>query len=114
MEVEDFQWLHQAQAIKAVELSMSSLAYCWIHMNGINRLHIRMFFHHAPNGTEHLMHGLTKILSAMSCDEDHAAIARPGQIGVVVTVYDSCLQGIDTRIARDINPLGRLALGQKD
>ena len=55
------------------------------------------------------MHGLTKILSAMSCDEDHAAIARPGQIGVVVTVYDSCLQGIDTRIARDINPLGRLA-----
>ena len=82
-------------------------------MDGVDRLGVWMLLHHAADGAEHTMHGRSKVLAAVRCDQDQPRTRRPGQIGMCVIVSHRGSQGIDSGIARHVDLGAWLSLVQQ-
>ena len=79
-------------------------------MDGIDELHILILVHNAANSPEHLVHGLTQILPAMSREQDQTAASRPRKIFLSVVLCHRGAQSINGSIACDKNSFGILPL----
>ena len=65
MEIHNLERINNMEAIEAIQFLVSCFTHQRVHMYGIDCLCIWMFLHHTPYCTEHAMHRLTQILSAM-------------------------------------------------
>ena len=68
VEVENLERVDDVQAVEAVELLMSRLADERVHVDGVDRLGVGVFLHHAADGAEHAVHGLAQVLAAVRRD----------------------------------------------
>lgn len=101
VEVENLERVDDVQAVEAVELLVCRLADERVHMDGVDRLGVGVFLHHAADGTEHAVHGLAQVLAAVRRDEDEARALRPFELGVRVALAHGGAQGVDSGIAGD-------------
>lgn len=101
VEVEHLERVDDVQAVEAVELLVGRLADERVHVDGVDRLGVGMLLHHAADGSEHAVHGLTQVLAAVRRDEDEAGALRPVELGVGVTLAHGGAQGVDSGVAGD-------------
>ena len=113
VEVENLERVDDVQAVEAVELLMSRLADERVHVDGVDRLGVGVFLHHAANGAEHAVHGLAQVLAAVRRDEDEARALRPVELGVGVALAHSGAQGVYAGVAGDPDLGLGLALGEE-
>lgn len=113
VEVENLEWVDDVQAVEAVELLVRRLADERVHVDGVDRLGVRMLLHHAADGAEHAVHGLAQVLAAVRRDEDEAGALRPGELGVGVAIAHGGAQGVDAGVAGDPDPGLGLALPEQ-
>lgn len=113
VEVEHLERVDDVQAVEAVELLVGGLADERVHVDGVDRLGVRMLLHHAADGAEHAVHGLSQVLAAVRRDEDEARALRPLELGVGVALEHGGAQGVDSRVAGDPDLRLRLALIEK-
>ena len=113
VEIEHLERVDDVQAVEAVELLVCRLADERVHVDGVDRLCVRMLLHHAADGAEHAVHGLTQVLAAMRRDEDEAGALGPIELRVGVALANGGAKGVDSRVAGDPDLRIRLALVQK-
>ena len=101
VEVENLERVDYVQAVEAVKLLVGRLADERIHVDGVDRLGVGVFLHHAADGAEHAVHGLAQVLAAVRGDEDEAGALRPLELGVGIALAHGGAQGIDAGVARD-------------
>ena len=70
MKIKHLERLDYSYAVKVAELLVCRRTHHGIHVDRIERLYIRVLLHHAPDSTEHMVHRLTEIFAAVSCDKD--------------------------------------------
>lgn len=113
VEVEHLERVDDVQAVETVELLVGRLADERVHVNGVDRLCVRMLLHHAADGAEHAVHGLTQVLAAMRRDEDEAGALSPIELGVGVALAHGSAQCVDAGVAGDPDPGLELALAEQ-
>ena len=113
MEVQHIQGFNKADAVAAGQLLRGDPTHLGIHMDGINELNIRILVHNPANGAEHLVHGLTQILPAVSREQDQTAASRPLQIFLGIVLGHRGAQSINGGVAGDKNVAGILPLPQQ-
>lgn len=113
VEVENLERIGDVQAVEAVELLVGGLADERVHVDGVDRLCVRMLLHHAADGSEHAVHGLAQVLAAVRRDEDEARALRPVELGVGVALAHGGAQGVYAGVAGDPDLGLGLALGEK-
>lgn len=86
VEVEHLERVDDVQAVEAVEFLVRRLADERVHMDGVDRLGVGVFLHHAADGAEHAVHGLAKVLAAMRRDEDEARALSPLELGMGIAL----------------------------
>ena len=74
VEVNDLEWVDDAQPVEPVEFLVGGPAHLGIHMDGVDRLRVRPLLHDAPYSPEHVVHGLAEVLPTVGCDEDEAGV----------------------------------------
>lgn len=72
VKVEHLERVDDMEPVEAVEFLVRRLADERVHVDGVDRLGVRMFLHHAADGAEHAVHGLAQVLAAVRCDEYEA------------------------------------------
>lgn len=113
VEVEHLERVDDMQAVEPIELLMGGLADERVHVDGVDRLGVGVFLHHAADGAEHAVHGLAQVLAAVRRDEDEAGALGPLELGVGVALAHGGAQGIDARVAGDPDPGLGLALAEQ-
>lgn len=113
VEVEHLERVDDVQAVEAVQLLVRGFADERVHVDGVDRLCVRMLLHHAADGAEHTVHGLAQVLAAVRRDEDEAGALRPLELGMGVPLTHGSAQGVDAGVAGDPDLGLRLALVQK-
>lgn len=113
VEVEHLERVDDVQAAEAVELLVGGLADERVHVDGVDRLGVRMLLHHAADGAEHAVHGLAEVLAAVRRDEDEARALRPVELGMGVPLAHGGAQGVDAGVAGDPDLGLGLALGEQ-
>lgn len=113
VEVEHLERVDDVQAVEAVQLLVRCLADERVHVDGVYRLGVGMLLHHAADGAEHAVHGLTQVLAAVRRDEDEAGALRPLELGMGVALAHGGAQGIDSGVAGDPDLRLRLALAKQ-
>lgn len=113
VEVEHLERVDDVQAVEAVQLLVRCLADERVHVDGVDRLGVGMLLHHAADGAEHAVHGLTQVLAAVRRDEDEAGALRPLELGMGVALAHGGAQGIDSGVAGDPDLRLRLALAEQ-
>lgn len=113
VEVKHLERVDDVQAVEAVELLVRRLSDERVHVDGVDRLGVGVLLHHAADGAEHAVHGLTQVLAAVRRDEDEAGALRPLELGMGVALAHGGAQGIDSGVAGDPDLRLRLALVQK-
>lgn len=113
VEVEHLERVDDVQAVEAVQLLVRCLADERVHVDGVDRLGVGMLLHHAADGAEHAVHGLTQVLAAVRRDEDEAGALRPLELGMGVALAHGGAQGIDSSVAGDPDLRLRLALAKQ-
>lgn len=113
VEVEHLERVDDVQAVEAVQLLVRCLADERVHVDGVDRLSVGMLLHHAADGAEHAVHGLTQVLAAVRRDEDEAGALRPLELGMGVALAHGGAQGIDSGVAGDPDLRLRLALAKQ-
>lgn len=101
VEVEHLERVDDVQAVEAVELLVGGLADERVHVDGVDRLGVGMFLHHAADGSEHAVHGLAQVLAAVRRDEDEAGPLGPVELGMGVALANGGAQGVDAGVAGD-------------
>ena len=101
VEVEHLERVDDVQAVEAVELLVGRLADERVHVDGVDRLGVGVLLHHAADGAEHAVHGLTEVLSTVGRDEDEAGALGPIELGVGVALANGGAQGVDAGVAGD-------------
>ena len=110
VEVEHLERVDYAQPVEPVELGVRGRANLRVHVDGIDRLGVGVFLHHAADGAEHAVHGLAQVLAAVRRDEDEAAARCPLKLGVRVALAHGGAQRVDAGVAGDPDLGLRLAL----
>ena len=113
VEVEHLERVDDVQTIEAVKLLVGRLADEWVHVDGVDRLGVGMFLHHAADGAEHAVHGLAQVLAAVRRDEDEAGPLRPLELGVGIALTHGGAQGVNAGVAGDPDPGLGLALAEQ-
>lgn len=113
VEVEHLERVDDVQAVEAVQLLVRCLADERVHVDGVDRLGVGILLHHAADGAEHAVHGLTQVLAAVRRDEDEAGALRPLELGMGVALAHGGAQGIDSGVAGDPDLRLRLALAKQ-
>ena len=113
VEVENLERVDNVQAVEAVEFLVRRLADERVHVDGVDRLGVGIFLHHAADGAEHSVHGLAEVLAAVRRDEDEAGALRPLELGVGVALAHGGAQGVDAGVAGDPDPGLGLSLGKQ-
>lgn len=113
VEVEHLERVDNMEPVEPVELLMCRLADERVHVDGVDRLGVGVFLHHAADGTEHAVHGLAQVLAAVCRDEDEAGAFRPLELGVGVALAHGRAQGVDSGVAGDPDLRLRLALAEQ-
>lgn len=101
VEVENLERVDDMQAVEAVKLLVRRLADERVHVDGIDRLGVRMLLHHAADGAKHAVHGLAQILAAVRRDEDEAGALSPLELGVGVPLAHGGAKGVDAGVPGD-------------
>lgn len=101
VEVEHLERVDDVQAVEAVELLVRRLADERVHVDGVDRLGVGVFLHHAADGAEHAVHGLAQVLAAVRRDEDEAGALGPLELWVGVSLAHGGAQGVDSGVAGD-------------
>lgn len=101
VEVEHLERVDDAQAVEAVQLLVRGFADERVHVDGVDRLCVRMLLHHAADGAEHAVHGLAQVLAAVRRDEDEAGALRPLELGVGIAIANGGAQGVDAGVSGD-------------
>lgn len=113
VEVEHLERVDDVEPVETVELLVGRPADERVHVDGVDRLGVRMLLHHAADGAEHAVHGLAMVLAAVRRDEDEAGALGPLELGVGVPLAHGGAKGVDPRVAGDPDLRLRLALVQK-
>lgn len=113
VEVEYLERVDDMQAVEAVQLLVRCLADERVHVDGVDRLGVGMLLHHAADGAEHAVHGLTQVLAAVRGDENETAPGSPVELGMGVALAHGGAQGIDSGVAGDPDLRLRLALAKQ-
>lgn len=113
VEVENLERVDDVKSVEAVQLLMSRLADERVHVDGVDRLGVGVFLHHAADGAEHAVHGLSQVLAAVRRDEDEARALRPVELGVGVALAHGGAQGVYAGVAGNPDPGLGLALGEE-
>lgn len=113
VEVENLERVDDVKAVEAVQLLVCRLADERVHVDGVDRLCVRMLLHHAADGAEHAVHGLAQVLAAMRRDEDEAGALSPIELGVGVALAHGSAQCVDAGVAGDPDPGLELALAEQ-
>lgn len=113
VEVEHLERVDDVQAVEAVELLVGRLADERVHVDGVDRLGVGVFLHHAADGAEHAVHGLSQVLAAVRRDEDEAGALGPVELGMGIAFAHGGAQGVDARVAGDPDLRLRLALAEQ-
>lgn len=113
VEIEHLERVDDVQAVEAVELLVGGLADERVHVDGVDRLGVRMLLHHAADGAEHAVHGLAQVLAAVRRDEDEAGALSPVELGVGVALAHGGAQCVDAGVPGDPDLRLRLALVQQ-
>lgn len=113
VEVEHLERVDDVQAVETVELLVGGLSDERVHVDGVDCLCVRMLLHHAADGAEHAVHGLTQVLTAVRRDEDEAGALGPLELGVGVPLAHGRAQGVDAGVAGDPDPGLGLALAEQ-
>lgn len=113
VEVEHLERVDDVEPVEAVQLLVRRLANERVHVDGVDRLGVGMLLHHAADGAEHAVHGLSQVLAAVRRDEDEAGALGPVELGVGVALAHGGAQGVDARVTGDPDFWLRLALVQK-
>ena len=113
VEVEHLERVDDVEPVEAVELLVRRLADERVHVDGVDRLGVRMLLHHAADGAEHAVHGLAQVLAAVRRDEDEAGALRPSELGVGVALAHGRAQGVDAGVSGNPDLGLRLTLAQK-
>lgn len=113
VEVEHLERVDDVEPVEAVELLVRRLADERVHVDGVDRLGVRMLLHHAADGAEHAVHGLAQVLAAVRRDEDEAGALRPSELGVGVALAHGRAQGVDAGVSGSPDLGLRLTLAQK-
>lgn len=113
VEVEHLERVDDVEPVEAVELLVRCLADERVHVDGVDRLGIGMLLHHAADGAEHAVHGLSQVLAAVRRDEDEAGALGPVELGVGVALAHGGAQGVDAGVSGNPDLRLRLALAQK-
>lgn len=103
VEVEHLERVDDVEPVEAVELLVRRLADERVHVDGVDRLGVRMLLHHAADGAEHAVHGLAQVLAAVRRDEDEAGALGPLELRVGVAPAHGGAQGVDAGVAGDPN-----------
>ena len=82
-------------------------------MDGINCFHIGVLIHDSSYCPEHMPHGLTKVFTAMRCNQNQPAAQCPCQFGMGIVFTHCGFQRVNCRIAGHINAVRILTLAQK-
>lgn len=101
VEVEHLERVDDMQAVEPIELLMGGLADERVHVDGVDRLGVGVFLHHAADGAEHAVHGLAQVLAAVRRDEDEAGALGPIELGVGVALAHGGAQGVDAGVPGD-------------
>lgn len=112
VEVEHLERVDDVEPVEAVELLVRRLADERVHVDGVDRLGVRMLLHHAADGAEHAVHGLAQVLAAVRRDEDEAGALRPSELGVGVALAHGRAQGVDAGVSGNPDLGLRLTLAQ--
>lgn len=110
VEVENLEQVDDVQAVEAVELLVRRLADERVHVDRVDGLGVGVLLHHAADGAEHAVHGLSQVLAAVRRDEDEAGALRPLELGVGIALAHGGAQCIDAGVAGDPDLRLRLAL----
>lgn len=110
VEVENLERVDDVQAVEAVELLVRRLADERVHVDRVDGLGVGVLLHHAADGAEHAVHGLSQVLAAVRRDEDEAGALRPLELGVGIALAHGGAQCIDAGVAGDPDLRLRLAL----
>lgn len=113
VEVEHLERVDDVQAVEAVQFLVCRLADERVHVDGVDRLGVGVLLHHAANGAEHAVHGLSQVLAAVRRDEDEVGALGPVELGVGIALAHGGAQGVDPGVAGDPDFGLRLALVQK-
>lgn len=113
VEVENLERVDDVQSVEAVELLVRGLADERVHVDGVDRLGVRVLLHHAADGAEHPVHGLAQVLAAVRRNEDEAGALGPLELGVGVALAHGGAQGVDAGVAGDPDSGLWLALVEK-
>ena len=113
VEVEHLERIDDVQAVEAVELLMGRLADERVHVDGVDRLGVRMLLHHATDGAEHAVHGLAQVLAAVRRNEDEAGALRPVELRMGIALAHGGAQGVDAGVSGDPDLRLGLALVQQ-
>lgn len=113
VEVEHLERVDDVQAVEAVQFLVCRLADERVHVDGVDRLGVGVLLHHAADGAEHAVHGLSQVLAAVRRDEDEAGALGPVELGVGIALAHGGAQGVDPGVAGDPDFGLRLALVQK-
>lgn len=110
VEVENLERVDDVQAVEAVQLLVRRLADERVHVDGVDRLGVGVLLHHAADGSEHAVHGLAQVLTAVCRDEDEAGALGPLELGVGVALAHGSAKGVYAGVAGDPDPGLGLAL----
>lgn len=113
VEVEHLERIDDMQAVEPVELLVGGFADERVHVDGVDRLGVGVLLHHAADGAEHAVHGLSQVLAAVRRDEDEAGALGPLELGVGVAPAHGRAQGVDAGVAGDPDLRLRLALAEQ-
>lgn len=113
VEVEHLERVDDVEPVEAVQLLVRRLADERVHVDGVDRLGVGMLLHHATDGAEHAVHGLSQVLAAVRSDEDESGALRPLELGVGVALAHSGAQGIDAGVSGNPDLGLRFTLAQK-
>lgn len=76
MAVKNFYRFNDMNLLAVTEFFISSLAHNRVHVDRIDSLALGMPIENSSDGSEHMMHGLTKILTTMGSDDNMPAISK--------------------------------------
>lgn len=113
VEVENLERVDDVKSVEAVELLVGRLADERVHVDWVDRLGVGVFLHHAADGAEHAVHGLSQVLAAVRRDEDEARALRPVELGVGIAIANGGTQCVDAGVAGDPDPGLGFALGEE-
>ena len=102
MAVEYFNRFNNMYPVAIAQFGLCCLANSRIHVDRVDGAAVRVLVQYTANGSEHLMHWSSQILTAMGRDEDELILSYPVKLWMVIIRFYCILHRIDYRIASHI------------